>query len=93
MAKKMLVQQEERQSDMMEEGDEDTGILTVEDYPELEGISEGETIKGNWEAKVIEVKDGKVKIEYTLDEIETENSADRDLREMTKQTNVAIEEE
>jgi len=61
-----------------EEGDHQT-VLSVEKYPELEGIEVGAEVKGSWSGKVSDVSDGQVTIDYSELEIETENAADQAL--------------
>lgn len=62
----------------------DSGSLTLstEEFPELEGIKVGDEIKGNYVARVKSVEDGMVTLLIESQEIETENFADRELRNM-----------
>lgn len=63
----------------------DSGSLTLstDEFPELEGAKEGDEIKGNYVARVKSVEDGLVTLLIESQEIETENFADRELRNMT----------
>ena len=90
MAKKMLMKDGMMEADL--ESDGESTSLSVENYPELEGVQVGETISGKWEGRIVEVKNGMVKVEYDSMELETENTADRDLRQMTKQESAPVEE-
>lgn len=62
----------------------DTGDLTllVSDHPELTGIKTGAEVKGTYTARVKSVADGQVVLQFDSHEIETENFADKELRNM-----------
>ena len=89
MGKKLMV--DDSGMDVVNDGESTT--LSVENYPELEGVQVGETISGKWSGKVTKSENGSVTIEYDSMELETENSADRELRGMMKQPQMMTEKE
>lgn len=60
--------------------------LSVEKYPELAAIKPGVTISGRWTGKVSGVDNGMASIAFDSMELETENRADKALKQLTGQT-------
>ena len=84
----------EKKAKIQGEGEGKT-VLNVSDYPELEGIQAGASVKGTWEGTVDSEpdKDGNVPITYNSMELETENAADKALEGMMAKPEAAGEEE
>ena len=90
MAKHMVVDKD-KGADIVNDGESMT--LSMDSYPELQNAEVGQAISGTWSGRVVEVNDDKVKIEYDSMELETENSADKEMRSMAKQPMGGVVEE
>lgn len=71
----------------MSESHEGT-TLDKNDYPELEGMTEGSPISGKWSGKITAVNGDKYTITYDEVNLETENSADREYDRMSRQPQI-----
>ena len=60
-----------------------TSVMNVKDYPELEGLEVGSSVKGSWEGSIASVDGDDYTVSYDTVNIETENEADRSLQKLT----------
>ena len=65
------------------QSDENQAILSVKNYPELAEAQEGSPISGRFEGRIKTVDGDRRVIEFAKVDIETENGADKELRNIT----------
>lgn len=62
---------------MQSEGGSTT--LPLDKYPELQGLAQGQKIKGTFEGIIDAIDNANAKVSYTMLELDTENSADKEM--------------
>ena len=77
----------------MEMQGEGQTVLSASTYPQLRNAAVGSPVSGKWEGAVKSIEGDQVTVAYTKQDIETENSADKEYRKFTGQENAAPAEE
>jgi hypothetical protein len=68
-------------------GDAGSTVLSLDKFPQLQGLESGAKVSGKWEGIIGEISDNNVKIDFSNLELETENSADVALNKMISRGN------
>lgn len=69
-------------SDMEMQNDGEKTVLSIGKYPELQNAKVGSPVSGSWDGTVESIDGDKVTVAYSSLDINTENSADKEMDKM-----------
>lgn len=68
-----------KKPDAMDMGSSGSTTLALDKYPELQGMAKGDKISGKWEGVIDQIDTDNATISYTSLNLETENTADKEM--------------